>query len=114
MTTTTEPTYTKEIKYDFEMHDYALLLDGELVGYARTYHEGETTLDKLVYDLLNPQPPQPPTPAAQMAVLADEYLEAKSKNRLDDAKRIKQQAEEIEAAHPGTQLLVIASRKAAA
>jgi hypothetical protein len=29
--------YQKEIVYDRETHDYAMYLDGELVGFARTY-----------------------------------------------------------------------------
>jgi hypothetical protein len=31
----------------------AMYLDGELVGFARTYHEAEVTLDQLVFELLN-------------------------------------------------------------
>ena len=45
--------YRKEIVYDRESRDYAMYLDGELVGFARTYHEGEVTLDQLVFDLLS-------------------------------------------------------------
>ena len=37
--------YRKEIVYDRETHDYAMYLDGELVGFARTYHEAEVTLE---------------------------------------------------------------------
>lgn len=36
-----------EIVYDRETHDYAMYLDGELVGFARTYHDAEVTLDQL-------------------------------------------------------------------
>ncbi len=42
----------KEIVYDRETRDYAMYLDGELVGFARTYHEGEVTLDQLVFELI--------------------------------------------------------------
>jgi len=55
----TEPTkriagvYQKEIAYDRETHDYAMYLDGELVGFARTYKEAEMTLDQLVFELLS-------------------------------------------------------------
>ena len=45
--------YRKEIKYDRETRDYAMHLDGELVGFARTYHEAEVTLDQLVFELLH-------------------------------------------------------------
>ncbi len=46
------PTARKEIVYDRETRDYAMYLDGELVGFARTYHEGEVTLDHLVFELI--------------------------------------------------------------
>lgn len=39
--------YRKEIVYDRETLDYAMYLDGELVGYARTYTEA---LDQLVFE----------------------------------------------------------------
>ena len=45
--------YRKEIAYDRETHDYAMYLDGELVGFARTYHEAEVVLDQLVFELLS-------------------------------------------------------------
>lgn len=32
-----------------------MYLDGELVGYARTYHEAEVTLDRLVFELMSGQ-----------------------------------------------------------
>lgn len=72
--------YRKEIAYDREVHDYAMYLDGELVGFAHTYHEAEITLDQLVFELLsgeyfyaalldaagNPEPdPPPPVPPGQ-------------------------------------------------
>ncbi len=47
--------YLKEIVYDPETRDFAMYLDGELVGFARTYQEAEQTLDELVYELLNGQ-----------------------------------------------------------
>ena len=45
--------YRKEIVYDRETRDYAMYLDGELVGFARTYHEAEITLDQLVFELMS-------------------------------------------------------------
>ena len=51
--TTTDATYRKEICYDRESRDYAMRLDGELVGFARTHHEAEVTLDELVFELLS-------------------------------------------------------------
>lgn len=49
------PIYNKEIVYDRETHDYAMYLDGELVGFARTYHEAEVTLDQLIFELISGQ-----------------------------------------------------------
>ena len=43
--------YCKEIIYDSETRDFAMYLDGELVGFARTYQEAEITLDQLVLEL---------------------------------------------------------------
>lgn len=45
--------YEKAIIYDPETRDFAMYLDGELVGFARTFQEAEETLDQLVYELLN-------------------------------------------------------------
>lgn len=45
--------YRKTIIYSPETRDYAMYLDDELVGFARTYHEAEVTLDQLVYELLS-------------------------------------------------------------
>lgn len=47
--------YEKEIVYDPETRDFAMYLDGEIVGFARTYQEAEVTLDQLVYELLHGQ-----------------------------------------------------------
>lgn len=47
--------YRKEIVYDRESHDYAMYLDGELVGFAKTYYEAERTLDTLVFELISGQ-----------------------------------------------------------
>lgn len=50
MTTETFP-YRKEIVHDRETRDFAMYLDGELVGFARTYHEAEVALDEHVFNL---------------------------------------------------------------
>jgi hypothetical protein len=47
--------YEKEIVYDPETRDFAMFLDGELVGFARTYQEAEVALDQLVFELINGQ-----------------------------------------------------------
>jgi len=51
MTTTHE--IPRSINYDAASGDYAMRLDGELVGFARTHHEAEVTLDELVFELLS-------------------------------------------------------------
>lgn len=51
MTASDAHEYIREIVYDRDTRDYAMFLDGELVGYARTYHEAEITLDQLVFEL---------------------------------------------------------------
>ncbi len=45
--------YRKTILYDRETRDYAMYLDEELVGFARTYAEAEVTLDHLILELLH-------------------------------------------------------------
>lgn len=45
--------YRQEIVYDRETRDFAMYLDGELVGYARTYREAEITLEQLVFELMS-------------------------------------------------------------
>jgi hypothetical protein len=45
--------YQKEISYDRETRDYAMYLDGELVGFARTYQEADAALDALVFEMMN-------------------------------------------------------------
>lgn len=47
--------YRKEIVYDRATRDYAMYLDGELVGFVRTYHEAEIILDQLVFELMTGQ-----------------------------------------------------------
>ena len=47
--------YRKTILFDRESRDYAMYLDDELVGFARTYHEAEVTLDQLVFEILSGQ-----------------------------------------------------------
>jgi hypothetical protein len=47
--------YEKAIIYDPETRDFAMYLDGELVGFARTYQEAEITLDQIVFELLEGQ-----------------------------------------------------------
>lgn len=41
-------TPTREIVYDAETRDFALYLDGELVGFARSYADGERVIDTIL------------------------------------------------------------------
>lgn len=50
---TSAPAFRKEIVYDRESRDYAMYLNGELVGFARTYHRAEVELDERVYEQLS-------------------------------------------------------------
>lgn len=43
--------YRTQIVYDCQTKEFAMYLDGELVGFARTYHEAELTLLQLVDEL---------------------------------------------------------------
>lgn len=44
--------YETSIAYDPETRDYAMRLDGELVGFARNKHEADVTLNELIATLL--------------------------------------------------------------
>lgn len=41
--------FEKEIVYDRETRDFAMYLDGELIGFARNFQEAEEMLDDLIY-----------------------------------------------------------------
>lgn len=51
--------YERKIEYDRELRDYGMYIkyseEWELVGFARTYQEGEVTLDQLVFELISGQ-----------------------------------------------------------
>lgn len=44
--------YRKMVLYSRTNKDFAMYLNGELVGYAATYLQAESTLNQLVYELL--------------------------------------------------------------
>ncbi len=69
-------TFTREISYDRETRDFALTLNGELVGFARSYADGERVLDELVYAKLTKmgQAPEPNALGEPMPASADEAL----------------------------------------
>ena len=83
--------YKKDISYDRETRDYAMYLDGELVGFARNYHEAEVTLDQLVFDLMSGQFFLPTPTAAEdeddsgdltEAMADDDYAEAMAEQAM--------------------------------
>jgi hypothetical protein len=49
---TTIPTEGKAIIYDRETKDFACYLEGQFIGYARTYFDAETKINKLAYEQL--------------------------------------------------------------
>jgi hypothetical protein len=58
--------YRKLITYDRKTGDFAMYLNGELVGYAATYLQAESALNNLVYELLSrPSVPAPAAPTAE-------------------------------------------------
>ena len=61
--------YRKLITYDRKTGDFAMYLNGELVGYAATYLQAESNLNTLVYELLSR--PSVPTPVAPTAEQTD-------------------------------------------
>lgn len=104
--------YRKEIVYDRDTHDYAMYLDGDLVGFARSYHEAEVTLDQLVFELLSgqyfreqggrpapivaqPAPEPTRTPQERLSLFTTAYRTAKAAGRDLDAARY--QAEALQA-----------------
>ncbi len=62
--------YRKMIVYDRKSKDFAMYLDGELVGYAATYLQAEATLNTLVYELLSK--PGTVAPRAEPSAPADD------------------------------------------
>jgi hypothetical protein len=45
--------YRKMIVYDRKSRDFAMYLNGELVGYSPTYLQAEAALNQLIYELLS-------------------------------------------------------------
>jgi len=50
--TTAPGAFRTFIVYDPETHDFAMFLNGDLIGFARTYQEAEVALDAVVYEIL--------------------------------------------------------------
>ena len=49
-------TFAKSIVFDPQTQDHAMYLDGEIIGFARTEAEAQTTLDQLIRELLSTSP----------------------------------------------------------
>lgn len=60
--------YRKLIVYDRNTRDFAIHLNGDLVGYAATYLQAEAALNTLVYELLS----KAPAPAADVPTTTDQ------------------------------------------
>lgn len=114
--TGTTPSFEREIKYDRTTRDYAMYLDGELIGFERTYHDAEVCLNNLVFELKHgpgailhyatpvTTPPQLPTKTIQQSAYADtdiaedlsvlqvRYVALRSAGKLDEAAQLKRQA----------------------
>src|SRR5688572_32812852 len=69
----------RDIVYDRPTRTYAMYLDGELVGFARTHGEAETTLDELVYQQLLSRP------LSEVEALAHELASVHPALTLSDA-----------------------------
>jgi hypothetical protein len=49
------PMYHTTVTYDSEIHGFAMHLDGELIGFARTVQEAEATLEQILLELSSKQ-----------------------------------------------------------
>lgn len=59
------PTDGKHIRYDSETRDYACYLNGEFIGYASNYSDGETLCENTYYAQLTHASAPAPTPEAE-------------------------------------------------
>jgi hypothetical protein len=75
----------RDIIHDAETGTYAMYLDGEIVGFARTHGEAETTLDELVYQQLLYRP------LSEVEALAQELTSIHPSLSLTDALEIANQ-----------------------
>lgn len=84
---------TREIVYSPKDRDYALYLRGELVGFARSYAEGEQVLDSLSLDQLTAGvAPLVRTPQERLTLFTEAYRAAKRAGRDLDAQRYQTEA----------------------
>lgn len=81
----------RTITYNAETRMYDLTLDGQPMGVAASYVEGENALDQVVYNRLH-------NPAYRLALLATDYQKARAEGRTEDAMRIKLEALRLQAA----------------
>lgn len=74
---------TRRIEWSAADHDYAMYLDGEFVGFARSHVDAETALDRMVFDRLTAQ--STADKAELVAQFSEAYKAAKADGRLLDA-----------------------------
>lgn len=83
---------TREIVYSSKDRDYALYLRGELVGFARSYAEGEQVLNSLTHDLLQGTFTLTRTPQERLTLFTEAFRAAKREGRDLDAARYQAEA----------------------
>jgi len=84
------PAFAKAITYNRETRDFDLLLDGQFVGTARSFYEGEEKLDALVYDQLQALR----IDLADEAAAADEAAEVEAVEADEAARNFSDEADE--------------------
>lgn len=83
---------TREIVYSPLDKDYTLYLRGELVGFARSYADGERVLDSLTHDLLAGTFTLTRTPQERLTLFTEAFRAAKREGRDLDASRYQAEA----------------------
>jgi hypothetical protein len=76
---------TREIVWSPKDRDYALRLNGELVGFARSYAEGERVLDELISEQVRHAPTLTRTSQERLSLYTTAYRTAKAAGRDLDA-----------------------------
>jgi hypothetical protein len=96
-----------EINYDAQTKDYACYINGELIGFAKTYDAAEAKINATVLERIYATRPY------RIAQLANDYSKARAEGRTDDAKAIKAEATQLIAERDGIEYSVFASEHAA-
>lgn len=83
---------TREIIYSPIDKDYALRLNGELVGFARSYVEGEQILDGLTHNLFQGTFTLTRTARERLTLFTEAFRSAMVEGRELDASRYRREA----------------------